>query len=510
VSAREALMAEIRARPEDDAPRLVLADLLQQQGDPYGEFIALQCAAAGGDESGELRERALWAAHGASWCELLGVEREHVEFRRGFVEKVLQLDAPSEALREHPVQSLHIDATYSRTLSVEQARVEVSWAEALRPRELVVSAWQQTGQPPLAEVLLRPLLLSEAVSRLRHLELSAYLFDPSLIDRLLLDLASHAALGELRSFHLTCPALDAEPLVSFLSASPCRGLQKVELFSRPEVVERALGVLPPSLTQLRARLDLRQSRLGSWPGLRAIEELGLFQDGQGAPDLPALLAACPQLSGLGLTGFGRLTACLPSLPAFARLRRLTLRDDRLSPDDVVALFDGPWTRSLQQLALPGSYLRGGRAFAHLGQVLGRPDSLDLSHTGLDDEGLREIARHGALEGVRELQLPRVSEGGLALVADAAPSLRVLRLRALALPALRVLSTSLAERVRELSMTMDLDDAQLSLLADAPFVRLRALRLSGSASGLGRLRSAPWFPALERAQLREVAPSQARR
>lgn len=38
------LLDEIRAAPSDDAPRLVLADLLSDLGDPRGEFIARQLA----------------------------------------------------------------------------------------------------------------------------------------------------------------------------------------------------------------------------------------------------------------------------------------------------------------------------------------------------------------------------------------------------------------------------------------------------------------------------------
>lgn len=38
----EALYAAVFAAPVDDAPRLVLADALQEQGDPRGEFISLQ------------------------------------------------------------------------------------------------------------------------------------------------------------------------------------------------------------------------------------------------------------------------------------------------------------------------------------------------------------------------------------------------------------------------------------------------------------------------------------
>ena len=41
-SLEEALLAELRAHPHDDAPRAVYADWLAERGDPRGEFIALQ------------------------------------------------------------------------------------------------------------------------------------------------------------------------------------------------------------------------------------------------------------------------------------------------------------------------------------------------------------------------------------------------------------------------------------------------------------------------------------
>lgn len=42
----EGLLAAIRAAPEEDAPRLVYADWLQEQGEPQGELIHLQCELA--------------------------------------------------------------------------------------------------------------------------------------------------------------------------------------------------------------------------------------------------------------------------------------------------------------------------------------------------------------------------------------------------------------------------------------------------------------------------------
>ncbi|NMO18076.1 TIGR02996 domain-containing protein [Pyxidicoccus fallax] len=79
---QEELLARVYADPEDVAARLVLADHLQEHGDPLGEFIMLQCALQ------EDRERIarLLAEYGRLWASVLGppVERARTEFARGF------------------------------------------------------------------------------------------------------------------------------------------------------------------------------------------------------------------------------------------------------------------------------------------------------------------------------------------------------------------------------------------------------------------------------------------
>ena len=42
----EELLAEIRRRPAEDAPRLLLADWLDERGDPRGQFLRVQCTLA--------------------------------------------------------------------------------------------------------------------------------------------------------------------------------------------------------------------------------------------------------------------------------------------------------------------------------------------------------------------------------------------------------------------------------------------------------------------------------
>ena len=46
MSTKNQLMKEVRANPDDDEPRLVLADWLEERGDDYGTFIRAQCELA--------------------------------------------------------------------------------------------------------------------------------------------------------------------------------------------------------------------------------------------------------------------------------------------------------------------------------------------------------------------------------------------------------------------------------------------------------------------------------
>jgi uncharacterized protein (TIGR02996 family) len=79
-------VAAIAARPDDDLPRLIFADWLDDSGESdRAEFIRLHCAAARGDADAAARAAKLEACHRREWlAELPGVY--HAEFRRGFAE----------------------------------------------------------------------------------------------------------------------------------------------------------------------------------------------------------------------------------------------------------------------------------------------------------------------------------------------------------------------------------------------------------------------------------------
>lgn len=88
----------IREHPEDDAPRLVYADWLDEQGDPRGEFIRIQCELAhvpcrdtARVDMGRFvklveRERSLLHAFQEKWLDSLrDFQVRKFQFRRGFL-----------------------------------------------------------------------------------------------------------------------------------------------------------------------------------------------------------------------------------------------------------------------------------------------------------------------------------------------------------------------------------------------------------------------------------------
>ncbi len=83
----EALMTEILQAPDEDGPRLVYADWLEQQGDPRGEFIRLQCLLAAEGEQPELAARAaaLLEQHGERWV----IPLDAVDAAPGFIRGLL-------------------------------------------------------------------------------------------------------------------------------------------------------------------------------------------------------------------------------------------------------------------------------------------------------------------------------------------------------------------------------------------------------------------------------------
>jgi uncharacterized protein (TIGR02996 family) len=115
-----AFLQDIKEHPYDETPRLILADWLEEQGDPRSEFLRLQLA------------RRRLRSGGASWHELLQQERqllsEHGEDWLGPLFDLVQKYAFEGGL-------LHLCIHFDALLAADPARLEAleawAWVEKL-------------------------------------------------------------------------------------------------------------------------------------------------------------------------------------------------------------------------------------------------------------------------------------------------------------------------------------------------------------------------------------------
>jgi uncharacterized protein (TIGR02996 family) len=169
MSTEEALYQAVLEAPEDDAPRLVYADWLEEHGQSErAEFIRVQIAREGEPEHSprwrelEKRARALLKGNRRQWGPAPDSLAWDPEFRRGFVESVCTsardfADRPDELFARAPLRSLRI------TLRNE---AEDELPEEFRSPELRQLLAQSDGAS--REILARR-FRSPVMRRLRHL-----------------------------------------------------------------------------------------------------------------------------------------------------------------------------------------------------------------------------------------------------------------------------------------------------------------------------------------------------
>jgi uncharacterized protein (TIGR02996 family) len=90
----DAFLQAILENPDDDTPRLIYGDWLEERGDPLGVFIRIQCRLAALSEDDERRsllerhERELLACHQDRWLGELRPLLSRWTFRRGFLDAI--------------------------------------------------------------------------------------------------------------------------------------------------------------------------------------------------------------------------------------------------------------------------------------------------------------------------------------------------------------------------------------------------------------------------------------
>lgn len=332
-----AFLESIQADPEDDGPRMIFADWLDEQGDPRGELIRLQCALARlSPEDGrrpdlEAREREVYEANESAWTEPLRGLVDGWEFRRGFIESV-----SIEAKR-----FLHDGESLFRTVPVRRIRF-LNAAEVFP---------QLVESPLLAEIRELdfcgndlgnggPNLLARS-SHLQNLE-GLNLGYNDLTDRGLETLTGISALTRLRSLSINDNPHLGPPGIRALADSPYLGQLRTLDISGNGLTSSALRLLINSPTlKLLDHVALHGNAFGD-AGIEALAESDL---------LKRMLMRSPILR-LSRNNMGPVSArALANSPLMELVELLDLDSNGLGDTGLEILAESPHLRNLKTLLL---------------------------------------------------------------------------------------------------------------------------------------------------------------
>lgn len=119
----DAFLQDILAHPDDDAPRLIFADWLEEQGDAASaaraEFIRVQCALAAGHLPEkrravlDRRQQEIFEEHGKEWARPIRHLVRGWNFHRGFIDEVEVFSGrfvsyAGRLFRQAPIQHVHL------------------------------------------------------------------------------------------------------------------------------------------------------------------------------------------------------------------------------------------------------------------------------------------------------------------------------------------------------------------------------------------------------------------
>lgn len=160
------LLDAVYAAPEEASLRAVLGDALAEEGDPRGEFIALQLA----ERRNESKEARLIAKHGEVWAAPIGswFEPDGRVFEGGFfaggrLRTFDRFNSPPAKVLAHPAWRLvttlelgygapldpleHENLTFLKRLSLREARLAELPRREWKLEELVVDCWREEATP---------------------------------------------------------------------------------------------------------------------------------------------------------------------------------------------------------------------------------------------------------------------------------------------------------------------------------------------------------------------------
>ena len=398
---RRAFLDAIRESPDDDVPRLIFADWLDDHGEPErAEFVRLQCELARlppNDERRpalEERECALQVHNWEAWLGPLAKVLRHdgCTFRRGFPEELnvrprAIVELAEEFDRRVPAARVTPYGTFGEpALRALTGCPHLDWVTGLRLSHLryaesgLAPVAESPHLPNLAELTIeygtfttagvRALATSPHRSALRRLRLDYSVFNDSLPAPATADaLADPGVRFRPRALMLHNHRLGATGAATLAATENLAQVKELDLLLNRIGDEGAIALArSPHLRGLSSLvlqtndLTTRSVRaLVESPLLDGIDSLNLSVNDVG-DEGAELLAACPRLAGLrrlnlfraGITDRG--TFALAASPHLANLTDLYLTVNDLTDRGSQALFDSPHLRRLERIGIGGQFV----------------------------------------------------------------------------------------------------------------------------------------------------------
>ncbi len=172
----QAFLEAILECPDDDAPRLIFADWLDEHGDAdRAEFIRIQCALAGNDlpeqrrADFDRRQQLLLDRCGKEWARPLRRLVRSWSFHRGFIDGIVVwndrfLDAAKRIFRRAPIRHLKIQYDPQGIAKPIAALAEIEQLNLLHALDLSGNRLDSRH--------VRALIVSDHLTRLTELDLS--------------------------------------------------------------------------------------------------------------------------------------------------------------------------------------------------------------------------------------------------------------------------------------------------------------------------------------------------
>lgn len=351
----EALRRAVLAEPDEDTPRLVYADWLDENGrGDRATFIRAQIEAARADPGGlqersaRLRAESLLERHREAWTRhIRGAIR--ADFERGFIGRLhvepptLDPPAAAELFASEPIQSLRVTrpTTPDASAALEQF-FEIPQLRQVRCLEI----------PPLTLLAIQEYAaLSECkhLAGLRHLSLQQNPVPPAWLAKLL----TGETFPELQGLDLGDVTHLGPGLVTAFAGAGHRGIRRLDV-SRVNFTSEQLQRLLQSrclrrVEELRLGCKVRRGDVGPlfhldlgwvvpWERLRVLDLAGQGLGSEGVKEI-ARNAKAESLRSLGLAYNNLDSGAVRYLVGASHLRlsRLDLRGNGLSPSDATAL-----------------------------------------------------------------------------------------------------------------------------------------------------------------------------